>query len=569
VVADFTFGGMENSSATTLYEYAIVDERARLDVDWESLIAHELAHQWFGDLVTCRSFSEAWLNEGWATFLELIWKESTLESGRSEYDYALKGECDIYFEEALKRYSRPLVCKDYDAPLDVFDRHAYQKGAILLHAIRRLIGDNAFWAATHNYLTAHSFSIVESRDLQRAFELESGCSLDKLFDAHVYHAGHCAITFELSYVAESMEVRIDVRQTHSRDLKNHLCTGPLIAIFGFEDHTETHEFTLSQSTEVLSRVVPSKPLWVSIDPDMSLLAEVTVRGPVEWLANQLERAALDAEKWRAAAALGAVRHFRAAEALAKSLQNESLFWAVRAECASALGEHRSDFAKSALLDALKIVHPKVRRAACRALHVFREQDVADALATLATTDASYLVCAAASKSLGATRVPSAFETLANLLQSSSWAHSVAVGAVEGLGALEDPRAVPVLSGITKYGAPSRVRRAAMRALTAIDPTRATRKLLEDLLDDRDSFVRAVAAECLGEIGDDKAIGSLFARIACEDAPNVRRTLRTVIEALRTDAANKKLGSEVSKLAEENANLKARVQRLESKIHKET
>jgi aminopeptidase N len=85
VVSDFIFGGMENTTATTMYEHILLDERAAIDVTSDDLIAHELAHQWFGDYVTCRDWSEAWLNEGFATFIEHVWREKHL--GRDEYDY--------------------------------------------------------------------------------------------------------------------------------------------------------------------------------------------------------------------------------------------------------------------------------------------------------------------------------------------------------------------------------------------------------------------------------------------------------------------------------------------------
>ena len=122
VVSDFIFGGMENTTATTMYEHILLDERAVVDVSSDDLIAHELAHQWFGDYVTCRAWYEGWLNEGFATFFEHVWREKHL--GRDEYDYGLKADLEGYLLEAHNRYRRPVVCQDYDAPLDLFDRHA-------------------------------------------------------------------------------------------------------------------------------------------------------------------------------------------------------------------------------------------------------------------------------------------------------------------------------------------------------------------------------------------------------------------------------------------------------------
>ena len=158
---DFIFGGMENTTATTMYEHILLDERAALDITSDDLIAHELAHQWFGDLVTCRDWSHAWLNEGFATFMEHIDRESHL--GRDEYDYGLKGDMEAYLGEARGRYRRPIVCQDYDAPIDIFDRHLYEKGACVLHMLRRELGDALFFGGVRAYLVRHQKGSVARR----------------------------------------------------------------------------------------------------------------------------------------------------------------------------------------------------------------------------------------------------------------------------------------------------------------------------------------------------------------------------------------------------------------------
>ncbi|HEY6461104.1 MAG TPA: M1 family metallopeptidase, partial [Polyangiaceae bacterium] len=158
VVSDFIFGGMENTTATTMYEHILLDERAALDLTSDDLIAHELAHQWFGDYVTCRAWYEGWLNEGFATFFEHVWREEHL--GRDEYEFGLKVDLDAYAGEAHGRYRRPIVCQDYDAPLDLFDRHLYEKAGLVLHALRRELGDTVFWRGIRSYLASHARGVV-------------------------------------------------------------------------------------------------------------------------------------------------------------------------------------------------------------------------------------------------------------------------------------------------------------------------------------------------------------------------------------------------------------------------
>src|SRR5262249_46030842 len=145
------FGGMENTTATTLTDTALLDERAGFDHDNESLVAHELAHQWFGDLITCRDWAQGWLNEGFATYSEYIWRE--WGHGRDEAHMELLAWAEAYFGEDQKRYRRPVVTNVFDEPIDVFDHHLYDKGGLVLHMLRTLVGDAPFWKSLAHYLT--------------------------------------------------------------------------------------------------------------------------------------------------------------------------------------------------------------------------------------------------------------------------------------------------------------------------------------------------------------------------------------------------------------------------------
>ncbi len=135
---------MENTTATTLTDLVLLDERAAIDHDVEGLVSHELAHQWWGDLLTCREWSEAWLNEGFATYFEYVWREHA--KGRDEADLELLVDADGYLNEA-GRYQRPVVCRQYDEPIHLFDAHLYEKGGRVVHMLRHELGDAAFWRA--------------------------------------------------------------------------------------------------------------------------------------------------------------------------------------------------------------------------------------------------------------------------------------------------------------------------------------------------------------------------------------------------------------------------------------
>src|SRR5207244_2486975 len=133
--------------ATTMTEYILRDQRSKLDGDSDSIIAHELAHQWFGDLVTCRDWSDIWLNEGFATFFDAVFREH--DRGEEEYLLSVRGMVNGYLS-ASRRYRRPIVTHVYPGPDSVFDGYAYAKGGAVLHSLRMLMGEDAFWRGIHD-----------------------------------------------------------------------------------------------------------------------------------------------------------------------------------------------------------------------------------------------------------------------------------------------------------------------------------------------------------------------------------------------------------------------------------
>ncbi len=567
VVSDFFFGGMENTTATTLYEHVLLDERAALDANSEDLIAHELAHQWFGDFVTCRDWSEAWLNEGFATFCEHLFREHRL--GRDEYEYGLKADLGSYLAEARGRYRRPVVCLDYDAPLDLFDRHLYEKGGLVLHVLRRTLGDAGFFAGVAHYLRAHANALVETRDLQRSLERVSGRSLGRAFEELVHRPGHVELEVTVSW--DGGVLTLSTRQTHAAtDGVPAVFHAPLVvdvarALGGAAP--ERFELEVTQKSQVFALPCARRPLFVVVDPEQHVLGEVSVRAPLDMLRAQLADAPTARGRWLAAGCLAKVDDTPTLEALIRRLADEDEFWGVRAECAQALARSRTTDAFEALVRAAQSAAPKVRRAAVDALGATRTPRAAEVLAKIARSDASYLVCGEAARALGRTRQPSAFDDLVELLDRPSWAECVRAGATDGLAALRDARALPHLRAKTRYGQPSRARRAAVLALPKLSESRADRELLEELLDDRDPLLRQDVARALLDLADVRARGALRAREGIEDDVRVRRKIREVLRDLSGDrrAAAGELDTELEKVRAHAHELEARLQRLEARL----
>lgn len=571
VVSDFTFGGMENTTATTLYEHVLLDERAAIDITSDDLIAHELAHHWFGDYVTCRDFSHGWLNEGFATFFEHLDRE--LKGGRDEYEYGLNVDSTSYLGEAKGHYRRPIVCKDYEAPIDIFDRHLYEKGGLVLHMLRVKLGDGVFWRGVQTYLKRHAHGVVETRDLLRALEEVSGKSLERFFDEWVHSPGHPELRVHIEHEGELLVVKVEQKQATGEKKPGTISDIPLFAfdlvleIAEPSGETRREVRRIEAANETFALPQKARPRYVVVDPDFAVLAEIDLEAPRDMLEAQLREAKTARGRWLASGPLGKRFDTSSLDALEESLLDENEFWGTRALAARALGETRLGEAFTRLERGLSIAHPKVRRAVVQALGQFKTEAAAARLQPLALEDASYLVEAEASRSLGKTRQPSAFEVLVDILDRPSWADVIRSGALDGLAALRDERALPHVIARTRYGVNTRGRRAAIRALPKLSSDRKTRETLEDLLDDPDLHLRAEAVSALVDLGDTKSRGALSARLDREDDGRVRRTLKEALRDLEGGPREeqRRLQDEVDALRTKYAELAAKLAKLEASI----
>jgi len=193
VVRDFVSGAMENTTAAVFMEDLNVDNRELIDYNWDDIIAHELFHQWFGDLVTCESWANLPLNESFATYGEYLWKN--YKYGEDEGDYYLYEELDTYLNEAeIKK--EDLIRFYYNDDEELFDSHSYAKGGLILHLLRNYVGDEAFFKSLEYYLKKHAFGKAEVHELRLAFEYITGEDLNWFFDQWFLASGHPELRIE-------------------------------------------------------------------------------------------------------------------------------------------------------------------------------------------------------------------------------------------------------------------------------------------------------------------------------------------------------------------------------------
>ncbi len=272
IVANYDeFAAMENITATTLSDKEVFF--AEFDFGKplvEDIVAHELAHSWFGNLVTCRNWAELWLNEGFATFMEAAYREKMY--GREQYIEKIRDDVEIHFAETKPKRSRHGLYNQLARPDDsIFDTTTYQKGGVIIHTLREQIGDKAFWKAINIYLNRHKFENVETPDLQRAMEETSGQKLDWFFAQWIYGGGNPQVEVEQNYDAKKKILTLKLRQTQESDqLVKDVFILPLDVEIQTQSKTYTEKIKMDKREQTFTIKVSNQPQQVSIDKNSKI-----------------------------------------------------------------------------------------------------------------------------------------------------------------------------------------------------------------------------------------------------------------------------------------------------------
>jgi len=562
-VYEFIFGGMENTTATTLTELTLHDEKAHIDFSSDPLIAHEAAHQWFGDLVTCRDWPHIWLNESFATFLENLFVRH--DKGEDEFVYELIRDMDAYLREYREHYARPIVTRLYRYPSELFDSHSYPKGGLLLNMLSSMLGEEVFRRGLNLFLRRFAYSVADTEDFRKCMEEVSGRSLDLFFEQFFYNAGHPAVRVEEEWSAEKRRLTLRFKQTQGDDsLPVYYLDIPVRVKTASGERWLTVELREREVIQVIP--MEEEPELVCIDPRFEVFKALEYARGLERHIAVLERDEHVYCRVLATRELGRVGGARAVEALKRCVMHDA-FWGVSAEAAKALGQLRTEEAKKALLEALtKASNPKVRRSICEALGNYRGGDVAMALSSvLADEGESYYVRQAAATSLGKTREEGVYDTLIRFIDTPSHASSITVGVLRGLAELGGDEALKVLLRYAEDDMKTPVRAAAVASLGKFPGRREVFEALRLYSRDPNYRVRqAVIAACrelmssesLGILEDMEAndVYEMNRRAARDAAEKVRRSLDRGVEY-------RELREELERIKEENRRLVERVSAL--------
>jgi aminopeptidase N len=399
-VDDFVAGGMENSSATTNNSSTLVAPQLAPEylTGQDVVISHELAHQWFGDLVTCKDWANVWLNEGFATFGEVLWTET--HYGKEEADYERWKGYREWFGE-INLFDKPIVRRDFSGD-DEFDDNAYAKAGWVLRMLREQVGEDAFYVGLKHYLEVNRGKNVVTADFAKDFEEATHINIDEFLGQWIYGAG--APRFELSYTYdnEKHQVELTVKQTQKAEARVGIFRVPADVEITTAEGPKLYPITVTKPHQVFTFPSDAVPLMVLFDKGGQILKSANFhKEKKEWL-YQAKNATEVSDRADAVSALGKIKvDDEVITALGEVLRNDKS-WGVRATAADALGSLGGERAAKLLLGALDSNNdPWLRARMVAALDNFSGNvQVIEKLEWIAKQDRSYRARAAALQTIG-------------------------------------------------------------------------------------------------------------------------------------------------------------------------
>ena len=580
-VDDFIFGGMENTSTTLLTDRCLLDKRASLDnLRTETLVAHELAHQWFGDLVVIKHWSHAWLKEGMATYSEVLWME--VEYGAADAAYYRLGDIRGYLEEDSSRYRRPIVTNVYREAIELYDRHLYEKGACVYHMIRTILGDELYDRTISNFVNTYAHQTVETIDLLRVIESSTGYNLQPLFDQYVFRGGHPDFEVSYSWDEENNLAKVSVKQTQEElfDLKIPLAFGYL------DQDSQTFTLRFFEAEQTFYLPLTKKPDFISFDPGNHYLKTVTLKYPLTELKAQLKADPDPISRIFASIALREMGGIAVVEALKEAFVNEP-FWGVRLEIVKQLGQIQLNSVEDVLYLGLEDVNPRVRRAAIDSLSQFKtERTYLTFTEYLIKGDPSYYTESAILQNLGSLATATFREKQAEVIKllqevletKAGWNEVIRSGAIAGLSQFKDnPQALEALLPYIKPGIPQPLRLAAIRSLGGVSTGQQPPELnvicehLENLAKEDFFLTQVAVTSALGQMKTPQAISILQSLAMQTSDGRVTRMAQEAVSRVQASLGSQKgldeLRQEFDKIKEENKDLKTRLATLEAKLEK--
>jgi len=572
-VQRFLYGGMENASITILSDRYMVPAEGDRGTDTEMVLAHELAHQWFGDLLTCYGWREVWLNESFASYYAARWQAET--RGPEFFATTLYGWHQSALDEPV-----PLAVRSWARVEDRDSASAgtlYARGGLVLHMLHELLGAETFDAAIRAYVRDNRDRLVESSDFRRALEDASGTHLGWLFDTFVYQSAFPEVRSRWSWEDARLEVVLE------QVGDGEPLSVPVTIEIGTDSEIRTTPVWLEGGATELVVEMPRPPAWVAVDPQGTLLVDLTREQPPEAWVAQLRRSRSPYAQLVAMAELGRGEGGEeAVQALNSVLRDQDHNSGFRTHAARALGRIAVPSAVEALVAAVGDPSPRVREGVAEALgKVPLDAAISTLLEDLFRDDPDARVRAAALQALvyqdrDRALWPARRRVAQPDVAANAWELAAAI---QVLGDEGDESDVGHLLPLTAAAVPHRFRIAALVGTVGLlekveDEDRRERlrgrisRRLEPLLADRDLRLRAQAVTLLGQVGDAAAASTLTAWAHATTVAWMREAALESAEHIRTRGREPgaeptpREATDVQRLEERMEDLEERLRRLE-------
>ena len=567
---DFVAGGMENTSCSFMAESLLFADDTEQLHTVRGLDAHEAAHQWFGDLVTCRDWAHLWLNEGFASYYTCLFEGEKL--GPDGLKISLWKEAQRVLGAVAGGDTKPIVWRDYTDPMFQFDYRAYPKGAWVLHMLRSQLGADLYRKAIKSYLESHRGGIVTTDDLQQALEDVTGLSFDRFFDQWVFHGGVPEINVSYSWDAGAKIAKLTVRQTQKVSDQVPLFQFPLPLRF-FTKAGDGAAGTVVDRTVEIARAeedfyipLAAQPELLRVDPDYTVLARVSFTPPNEMLKRQLDSDVIG--RLLAVKLLADRKDDDAVKMLAGVLAGDASH-AVRQEAIDALRKIDTPPARRALVEAPSQQDARVRLALVGALDERIEPEAAAALSAMAAQERNPEVLGR----IVAAMADQPGTDVRQWLGHTSFRDDVATSVIEALRARDERSAVDAVIARLKAQTPGFSSRDLGQALDTVaflarrQPDRSgPLAFLTGYLQDPRETVRTSAARALGTLGDARA-RSVLAPLTTLSRPFIDPVRDAADKALaKLDSEDSSTG-EVQSLLRKMQELQRRTDELQQKLEK--
>ncbi len=563
----------KDTSLTTLTESTLFSKDSENIHDSEDLVAHELAHQWFGDLVTCKDWSHAWLNEGFATYYAHLFDGH--KNGRDAMLFGFYQSARGIVSRNANNDTKGLVHRNYGQSMEVFSNGIYPKGAWVLRMLRGQLGDDLYRKIIKTYLERNQFKTVETHDLSTVVEELSGRSYDQFFDQWLFRPHFPELNVAYSWDESAKLAKLSIRQTQPLTNEIHLFNFPLKVRFKVGDQTIDRDLQVKERAEDFYIKLDKAPTTVRLDPELNLLAKTIFQPP---RAMTLAQLADKSDMIGRLLALETLRSDTSDENIKRlrDILNNDPFFGVRQEAISILRGLKNPAALEALLASTNQTDARVRYRVIDAIGSFYHPKAFAAINATLEHEKNPDIKAQAIQALEVSPDKDATQKLIALLNSDSFHQLLANSAITALRARRDPAAIPALIDTLKKrwdDLPTRALANGLETLAALSRDDETqrpivRELLASHVNDGRQRIQIAALRGLGTLRDERSIPILETFADAHETPTsgpAQSALNEIRSARPQGNESQTLRTEVMDLKKENRELRDELKTLSQKV----